>query len=56
MTKTRKEMLIIGLMLLLVIALIGVSYAAFRFMGVGQRENTITTGFITMSYTESSNC
>ena len=55
MTKTRKEMLIIGLMLLLVIALIGVSYAAFRFMGVGQRENTITTGSITMSYTESSN-
>ena len=32
MTKTRKEMIIIGLMLLLVIALIGVSYAAFRFM------------------------
>ena len=42
-------------MLLLVIALIGVSYAAFRFMSVGQRENTITTGSITMSYTESSN-
>ena len=38
MTKTRKEILIIGLMLLLVMALIGVSYAAFRFMGVGQRE------------------
>ena len=55
MTKTRKEILIIGLMLLLVIALIGVSYAAFRFTGVGQRENTITTGSITMSYTESSN-
>ena len=55
MTKTRKEILIMGLMLLLVIALIGVSYAAFRFMGVGQRENTITTGSITMSYTESSN-
>ena len=43
MTKSRKEILIIGLMLLLVIALIGVSYAAFRFTGVGQRENTITT-------------
>ena len=55
MTKTRKEILIIGLMLLLVIALIGVSYAAFKFTGVGQRENTITTGSITMSYTESSN-
>ena len=55
MTKTRKEVIIIGLMLLLVILLIGVSYAAFRFTGVGQRENTITTGSITMSYTESSN-
>ena len=55
MTKTRKEILIIGLMLLLVIVLIGVSYAAFKFTGVGQRENTITTGSITMSYTESSN-
>ena len=55
MTKTRKEIIIVGLMLLLVIALIGVSYAAFRFTGVGQRENTITTGSITMSYTESSN-
>ena len=55
MTKTRKEILIIGLMLLLVIALVGVSYAAFRFMGVGQRANTITTGSITMEYTESSN-
>ena len=55
MAKTRKEILIIGLMLLLVIVLIGVSYAAFKFTGVGQRENTITTGSITMSYTESSN-
>ena len=55
MTKTRKEVIIIGLMLLLVILLIGVSYATFRFSGVGQKENTITTGSITMSYTESSN-
>ena len=55
MVKTRKEIIIIGLMLLLVIALIGVSYAAFRFMGVGQKENSITTGSITMSYNESSN-
>ena len=55
MTKTRKEILIIGLMLLLVIALIGVSYAAFRFMGEGAKLNKITTGSITMEYTESSN-
>ena len=55
MIKNKKNILIIGLILLLVITLIGVSYAAFRFMGVGQRENSITTGSITMSYTESSN-
>ncbi len=55
MAKARKEIIIVGLMLLLVIALIGVSYAAFRFTGVGQKVNTITTGSITMEYTESSN-
>ena len=55
MTKARKEIIIIGLMLLLVIALIGVSYAAFSFMGEGTKLNTITTGSITMSYEESDN-
>ena len=55
MTKNKKNILILGLLLLMILALIGVSYAAFRFTGVGQRENTITTGSITMSYTESSN-
>ena len=55
MTKTRKEILIIGLMLLLIIAIVGVSYAAFRFTGEGQRVNTITTGSITMTYEETSN-
>ena len=55
MTKSRKEIIIIGLLLLLVIALIGVSYAAFRFTGEGTKLNTITTGSITMSYEESDN-
>ena len=55
MTKTRKEILIIGLMLLLVIVLIGVSYAAFKFTGEGNKLNTITTGSITMSYEETDN-
>ena len=55
MVKVRKEIIIIGLMLLLVIALIGVSYAAFRFTGAGTKVNTITTGSITMSYEESDN-
>ena len=51
----KKEMLIMVVLLLLVIALVGVSYAAFRFTGIGQKINTITTGSITMKYTESSN-
>ena len=55
MVKTKKEIVIIGLILLMVIALIGVSYAAFRFTGEGQRVNTITTGSITMTYTETDN-
>ena len=55
MIKTRKELVIIGLMLLLIIAIVGVSYAAFRFTGEGQRVNTITTGSITMTYEETSN-
>ena len=42
-------------MLLLIIAIVGVSYAAFRFTGEGQRVNTITTGSITMTYEETSN-
>ena len=55
MTKTRKEIIIIGVLLLFVISMIGVSYAAFRFMGEGTKLNTITTGSITMSYEESDN-
>ena len=55
MEKTKKEIVIIGLILLMVIALIGVSYAAFRYTGEGQRVNTITTGSITMTYEETSN-
>ena len=55
MEKTKKEIVIIGLILLMIIALIGVSYAAFRFTGEGQKVNTITTGSITMTYTETDN-
>ena len=41
--------------MLLIIAIIGVSYAAFNYSGLGTKVNTITTGSITMTYTESSN-
>ncbi len=51
----KREKIIIIVVLVMVLAIIGVSYAAFRFMGEGQRANTITTGSITMTYTESSN-
>ena len=55
MEKTKKEIVIIGLILLMVIALIGVSYAAFSFMGEGTKVNSITTGSITMTYEETDN-
>ncbi len=55
MVKTKKEIVIIGLIVLMIIALIGVSYAAFRFIGEGTKVNTITTGSITMTYEESDN-
>ena len=40
---------------ILVVAVVGVSFAAFSYQGIGVRENTITTGTINMSYTEPSN-
>ena len=52
MTKSRKYIVIIGLMLLLVITLVGVSWAVFNYSGLGTKLNTITTGSITMSYEE----
>ena len=55
MEKPKKEIVIIGLILLMVIALIGVSYAAFSYSKLGTKVNTITTGSITMSYEETDN-
>ena len=54
--KSKKEkMIILGLILVLVIAVIGVSYAAFNYVGLSETVNTITSGAIKMTYTESSN-
>ena len=53
--KKRENIIIIALLIIMVIAIIGVSYAAFRFSQTGNTANTITTGSITMTYTESSN-
>ena len=55
MVKTKKEILVVGLILLMILALIGVSYAAYTYAGLGTKVNTITTGSITMSYEESDN-
>ncbi len=52
----RKEIIIIGvLVLLMIVIIVGTSYAAFRYGGVGETENSITSGAITMKYTETSN-
>ena len=50
-----KKIIILSILILTVIALIGVSYAAFVYSGIGQKANTITTGAISMTYTESTN-
>ena len=46
--------MIIGLIFLL-IAITGIAYAAFSYSKAGEKVNTITTGVMVMSYTESSN-
>ena len=51
----KKFLLSIGLVLILVLMIVGISYAAFKFTGLGTKPNTITTGAIIMEYTESTN-
>ena len=55
MDKKRQLLLSIGLVLILVLMIVGISYAAFKFTGEGKKLNTITTGAITMEYEESTN-
>lgn len=45
---------VIGIAILFV-AVIGITYAVFAFTSAGKVENKVTTGYITMNYTESSN-
>ena len=40
---------------ILIVAVIGVSFAAFSYSKTGEKVNTITTGTITMSYNENTN-
>lgn len=50
-----KVILTIGISLFMLVVVIGISYSAFTYSGLGKKENKITTGAITMLYTESSN-
>ena len=49
--------ILLSILTIIVITLVTfvVSYAAFSYTGLGQKTNTITTGAVTMSYTESNN-
>ena len=55
MKEKKRLLLSIGLVLILVLMIVGISYAAFKFTGEGSQPNTITTGAITMKYTETTN-
>ena len=55
MKRRKKEYISILAVLILILTIIGISYAAFTYTGTGKTLNTITTGAISMSYEESSN-
>ena len=55
MAKKKKQYLEIMLITILLIAIVGISYAAFNYAGTGEKLNTITTGMVTMEYVESTN-
>ena len=53
--RKKENVVIIVMMLVMVLAIIGVSYAAFSYSGLGSKVNSITTGSITMTYEETDN-
>ena len=55
MKNKKKDLVLILIVFILLIAIVGISYAAFNYVGTGQKLNTITTGAIYMNYIESSN-
>ena len=55
MKKRKEAVFTLGLIVLLLIVMVGVSYAAFKFTGTGTKVNTITTGAISMTYEETEN-
>ena len=52
--KNKKTLTVIALVLLMLVT-VGVTYAAFNYMGAGQTLNTLTTGTVTMTYNEAKN-
>ena len=55
MKNKKKDFILILIVFILLIAIAGISYAAFNYAGTGQKLNTITTGSISMEYIESTN-
>ena len=55
MKNKKKDFILILIVFILLIAIAGISYAAFNYAGTGQKLNTITTGAISMEYIESTN-
>ena len=53
--KNKEKIFMIVAVIVLFIAVVGVSYAAFSYTRTGEKLNAITTGAIRMSYEESSN-
>ena len=53
--RKKENVVIIVMMLVMVLAIIGVSYAAFSYSKTGTKVNSITTGSITMTYEETDN-
>ena len=53
--KKKENIIIIVVLVVMILAIVGVSYAAFNFGKTGGKVNSITTGSITMTYTETDN-
>ena len=53
--KKKENIIIIVVLVVMILAIVGVSYAAFSYSKTGEKVNSITTGSITMTYTETDN-
>ncbi len=53
--KKKENIIIIVVLVVMILAIVGVSYAAFSYSKTGGKVNSITTGSITMTYTETDN-